>query len=171
MGAADGGSFLELMTPIFRAVHGGLTGAGAKVDLHADPCMPRGRLTAMTVVTDHPRCRVLLVEDDAPIREMTKDILNEDGFDVLDVGDAETALGCLKQGPFDLLVSDVGLPGMDGRDLATLATTLHPAMPILLVTGYAGQAGARPDFLACGIKLLRKPFTLRQLLSTVRALV
>ncbi|MDX3934375.1 response regulator [Stenotrophomonas sp.] len=126
----------------------------------------------MSAARTHPRCRVLLVEDDAPIREMTKDILSDDGFDVLDVGDAETALGCLERdGPFDLLVSDVGLPGMDGRDLASIATTLNPAMPILLVTGYAGAAGARPDFLGDDIKLLRKPFTLKQLVSSVRSLL
>lgn len=126
----------------------------------------------MTAASSHPRCRVLLVEDDAPIREMTKDILNDDGFEVLDVADAEAALGCLRHdGPFDLLVSDVGLPGMDGRDLATIATTLHPAMPILLVTGYPGAAGARPDFLGEDIKLLRKPFTLKQLVSSVRSLL
>jgi len=126
----------------------------------------------MSAARTHPRCRVLLVEDDAPIREMTKDILSDDGFDVLDVGDAETALGCLERdGPFDLLVSDVGLPGMDGRDLASIATTRNPAMPILLVTGYAGAAGARPDFLGDDIKLLRKPFTLKQLVSSVRSLL
>lgn len=126
----------------------------------------------MSAARTHPRCRVLLVEDDAPIREMTKDILSDDGFDVLDVGDAETALGCLERdGPFDLLVSDVGLPGMDGRDLASIATILNPAMPILLVTGYAGAAGARPDFLGDDIKLLRKPFTLKQLVSSVRSLL
>ena len=126
----------------------------------------------MSAARTHPRCRVLLVEDDAPIREMTTDILSDDGFDVLDVGDAETALGCLERdGPFDLLVSDVGLPGMDGRDLASIATTLNPAMPILLVTGYAGAAGARPDFLGDDIKLLRKPFTLKQLVSSVRSLL
>lgn len=126
----------------------------------------------MSAARTHPRCRVLLVEDDAPIREMTKDILSDDGFDVLDVGDAETALGCLERdGPFDLLVSDVGLPGMDGRDLASIVTTLNPAMPILLVTGYAGAAGARPDFLGDDIKLLRKPFTLKQLVSSVRSLL
>lgn len=122
--------------------------------------------------TVHERCRVLLVEDDAAIREMTRDILNDDGFDVLPTADAEAALHCLKtDGPFDLLLSDVGLPGMDGRDLAQIANTLHPTMPILLVTGYAGAAGSRPDFLSCGMKLLRKPFTLTQLLGAVRSLI
>jgi two-component system cell cycle response regulator CpdR len=122
--------------------------------------------------TPHERCRVLLVEDDTAIREMTKDILSDEGFDVLPTADAETALQCLKtEGPFDLLLSDVGLPGMDGRDLAQIANTLHPTMPILLVTGYAGAAGSRPDFLCCGMKLLRKPFTLTQLLGSVRSLI
>ena len=57
--------------------------------------------------------------------------------------------------------------GQDGPG----ATTLNPAMPILLVTGYAGAAGARPDFLGDDIKLLRKPFTLKQLVSSVRSLL
>ena len=122
--------------------------------------------------TSDERCRVLLVEDDAAIREMTRDILSDEGFEVLPTADAEAALHCLKtEGPFDLLLSDVGLPGMDGRDLAQIANTLHPTMPILLVTGYAGVAGSRPDVLSCGMKLLRKPFTLKQLLGSVRALI
>ena len=118
------------------------------------------------------RCRVLLVEDDTAIREMTCDILNEDGFDVVPAADAEVALYRLQcEGPFDLLFSDIGLPGMNGRDLAKRATRLHPAMPILLMTGYAGAAGACPRIVGTRMKLLRKPFTLQQLLRSVHELV
>lgn len=118
------------------------------------------------------RCRVLLVEDDAAILEMTCDILKGDGFDVVPAADAEVALQRLEcDGPFDLLFSDIGLPGMNGRDLAARVSALHPSMPILLMTGYAGVAGARPGFPGTRMKLLRKPFTLQQLLCSVHELV
>lgn len=143
---------------------------------------PRGRVgTKRAAARPIPRTvpvphtdarRVLLVEDDAAIREMTQDILSEDGFTVVPAPDAEVALSCLDaEGPFDLLVSDIGLPGMNGRDLARLVTERHPGMPVLLVTGYAGEAGARPDFLPTGMNLLKKPFTLKELLGSVHSVL
>ena len=123
-------------------------------------------------MSPHCRSRVLLVEDDAAIREMTCDILKDDGFEVVPTADAEAALHRLQcDGPFDLLFSDIGLPGMNGRELAERATTLDPAMPILLMTGYAGVAGARPTLCGVRLMLIHKPFTLQQLLRSVHALL
>jgi len=114
--------------------------------------------------------RILLVEDDVAIRELTQDALKDSGYDITAVGDAESAVERLAQQPaFDLLISDVGLPGMNGRDLAEHAMARHPSLRVLLVTGYAGASGADPHFLQNDVMLLKKPFTLRELLGTVRS--
>jgi CheY-like chemotaxis protein len=63
----------------------------------------------------------------------------------------------------DLMVSDVGLPGMNGRQLAEIARTLRPRLPVLFITGYAETATAREGFLAPGMQLICKPFELKQL--------
>ncbi|MNT86133.1 Blue-light-activated protein [compost metagenome] len=67
----------------------------------------------------------------------------------------------------DLLVSDVGLPGMNGRQLAEIARNLRPRLPVLFITGYAETAMAREGFLEAGMHLICKPFELKQLQAQV----
>ncbi|AMV00795.1 two-component system response regulator [Xanthomonas axonopodis pv. khayae] len=111
----------------------------------------------------------MLVEDDDAIREMAADILGDEGYHVVASADAEHALTQLTRAcPFDLLLSDICLPGMNGRDLADQARMLYPALPIVFMTGYAGEIAKRADFLDTGMRLLTKPFSLRELLGTVQ---
>ncbi|KQR18665.1 response regulator [Xanthomonas nasturtii] len=111
----------------------------------------------------------MLVEDDDAIRAMTADILCEEGYQVVVSADAEQALEQLVTAcPFDLLLSDICLPGMNGRDLADNARRLYPALPIIFMTGYAGASAQRADFLDTGMRLLTKPFSLRDLLGIVQ---
>lgn len=120
---------------------------------------------------NHASCnaRILLVEDDDAIRAMTADILGDEGYQVIASPDAEQALEQLNQArPFDLLLSDICLPGMNGRDLADNARRLYPALPIVFMTGYAGSIAKRADFLDNGMRLLTKPFSLRDLLGIVQ---
>ncbi|AAM36537.1 Response regulator containing CheY-like receiver, AAA-type ATPase, and DNA-binding domains [Xanthomonas citri pv. citri] len=116
-----------------------------------------------------PNARILLVEDDDAIREMAADILGDEGYHVVASADAEHALTQLTRAcPFDLLLSDICLPGMNGRDLADQARMLYPALPIVFMTGYAGEIAKRADFLDTGMRLLTKPFSLRDLLGIVQ---
>ncbi|CAD0322789.1 Response regulator receiver protein CpdR [Xanthomonas hortorum pv. gardneri] len=113
--------------------------------------------------------RILLVEDDDAIRAMTEDILGDEGYQVVATADAEHALEQLNTSrPFDLLLSDICLPGMNGRDLADKDRFLYPALPIVFMTGYAGAIAKRADFLDTGMRLLTKPFSLRDLLGIVQ---
>jgi len=66
-----------------------------------------------------------------------------------------------------LLISDVGLPRMNCRQLAEIARTLRPHLPVLFITGYAETAMAREGFLAPGMQLICKPFELKQLQAKV----
>ncbi|TAA23262.1 response regulator [Pseudoxanthomonas winnipegensis] len=113
--------------------------------------------------------RVLLVDDNELIREMAADVLADEGMQVVQAGDAEQGLDQLRAQPgFDLLLTDVRLPGMSGRDLADAARVLTPALPVIFMTGYAEEALERPDFLGPGMQLLRKPFSLADLMAMVR---
>ncbi|MFP3354272.1 response regulator, partial [Pseudoalteromonas sp. SIMBA_153] len=65
------------------------------------------------------------------------------------------------------LVSDIGLPGMNGRQLAEIARSLHPHLPVLFITGYAETAMAREGFLDAGMHLICKPFELKEIKAQV----
>lgn len=141
-------------------------GQGTRVDLF----MPRhhGRTPvekAPPAPTTQTKGRnVLLVEDDPHVRQLLCQTLQEDGFPCHSASNASEALQVLRSSEtIDLLVSDVGLPGMNGRQLAEIARTLRPRLPVLFITGYAETATAREGFLAPGMQLICKPFELRQL--------
>lgn len=69
------------------------------------------------------------------------------------------------------MISDIGMPRMNGRDLANAARQLRPALPILFITGYAEHATHRGNFLGEGMSMIKKPFSLEELASTVDAMI
>ncbi len=109
-----------------------------------------------------PRRVVLVVEDEPSVRAFSVEIFRELGFDVLEAEDAPSALQ-LMDGPrqIDLLFSDIGLPGTDGRTLARQAVRQRPRLRVLLTSGYAHQIERDPH--ADDVELLPKPFTTEQL--------
>ncbi len=112
---------------------------------------------------------VLVVEDDVQVKLMIGAVLADIGYRVLEAVDANAALAILKGGDtFDLLITDVGLPGMNGRQLAELARQLRPKLPVLFVTGYAANASVRADFLDAGMHMISKPFSVEALATAVR---
>ncbi|RYE94418.1 MAG: response regulator, partial [Oxalobacteraceae bacterium] len=136
--------------------------------------LPRG-LTASAVpptpAPSSPRARserILLVDDTDVVRMMVSEVLSDAGYQVVEAEDANGALDQLRAGvEIDLVVSDVGLPGMNGRDMADVARALRPGLPILFITGYAENAATRQEFLDDGMALLPKPFSLNDLLNMV----
>jgi PAS domain S-box-containing protein len=123
----------------------------------------------MTDIAWAKDARVLLVEDDSAVRTVTESLLAELGCLVAAEPDGPSALRRLEAGEtFDLLLSDIVMPGgMSGVDLAKLARARHPAMPIVLTTGYAGD---RFSDGADGVEwpILRKPFRAEQLAVVLR---
>jgi len=102
---------------------------------------------------------VLLVEDDASVRLLVRDVLEELGYEAVEVAEPEAAIKLLESGrTFDLMISDVGLPGMNGRQLAEIARQHLPDLPILFVTGYAENAASRAGFLGANMHMITKPF-------------
>lgn len=87
-----------------------------------------------------PPQHILLVEDDDVVRLLTCEILEEFGYRVTALSDAASALAWLRRGePVDVLMSDVGLPDLDGRDLALAAREIRPELPVLFASGYDEQ--------------------------------
>jgi CheY-like chemotaxis protein len=113
--------------------------------------------------------RILLVDDTDSVRMMVREMLVEAGYQVVEAINAQQALLELHSDrELDLLLSDVGLPGMNGRELADAARVLRPHLPVLFVTGYTESAAVRNEFLGQGMSLLPKPFSVNELLRGVR---
>ena len=114
------------------------------------------------------RGMVLVVDDEASVRALVAEMLGDIGLDVLEAGDSEEALRHLRECPaIDLMVTDIGLPGLNGRQLADAAHAHRPGLPILLITGYAGDALAAA--LPPSMELMHKPFSLEALAARVAA--
>jgi CheY-like chemotaxis protein len=107
------------------------------------------------------RGKVLVVEDVALIRETTMDMVEQIGFAVCDAGDAREALAQLKQHPdITIMLTDLGLPGMSGRELVGEALKLRPGLKVIVASGYASDGA---DSVAGASGSLVKPFDMHQL--------
>jgi PAS domain S-box-containing protein len=116
--------------------------------------------------------RVLLIEDDSAVRLIISDLLRELGYSCIEVGDGQAALPMLTSNtPFDLLITDVGLPGMNGRQIADVARKHRPNLKILFVTGYAERATGEGKFLERGMEMVTKPFALDALALKIREMI
>ncbi|KIF63364.1 histidine kinase [Pseudomonas fluorescens] len=112
---------------------------------------------------------VLIVEDMATVRLFVTEVLEDAGYRCTQVADIESALERLQNDPsIDLLLTDVGLPRMSGRELADVARGWNEGLPILFMTGYAETALNRQVFLGTGMEMLVKPFQISELLDKVR---
>ena len=115
---------------------------------------------------------VLVVEDDEAVRMLVVDVLRELGYAYLEAVDGHAATPVLESAQrIDLLISDVGLPGINGRQLAEIARQARPGLKVLFITGYAEDAALRGGFLDGGMNLVTKPFALDDLAAKVRQML
>lgn len=113
---------------------------------------------------------IVLVEDAEGLREFVRESLESRGYTVLTATSAQEAIRLVEQSPeaIHLLLTDVVMPGMDGRALAEHLRPLRPGMRVLYMSGYTDDALGQHGMLAPGIALLQKPFTVQALSSKVR---
>jgi CheY-like chemotaxis protein len=113
---------------------------------------------------------VLLVEDAAPVRTLARRSLEARGYRVLDAADGPSALALSARhaGGIDILVTDVVMPGMSGRELAERLAPERPSMKVLYTSGYTDDAMVRQGVLNAGVAFLQKPFVPDTLTRKVR---
>ena len=120
---------------------------------------------------DGRRRTVLVVEDEVLVQMLVLEVLSDLDVDTLEADDAISALAIIQSdAQIDLLVTDVGLPGMNGRDLADAARKLRPGLKVLFVTGYADRAQAG-EFVGEGMDMIVKPFALDLLAGKITDMV
>ncbi|AWN38760.1 hybrid sensor histidine kinase/response regulator [Methylobacterium radiodurans] len=114
---------------------------------------------------------VLVVEDEAVVRDLIVEVLHDLGYRALEAADGLAGLAQLEAAVrIDLLVTDVGLPGLDGRRLAERARALRPGIKVLFITGYAENA-TFGEAAEAGAQMITKPFAVEALATSIRAII
>jgi two-component system, cell cycle response regulator CpdR len=111
--------------------------------------------------------RILVAEDEAAVSAFVRRALEHQGHDVRTVADGLAAVAALAAERYDLLLTDIVMPGLDGIALALKASKDYPAMKILLMTGYAAERQRAHNLAALVHRVLPKPFTLGELVAAV----
>jgi two-component system, cell cycle response regulator CpdR len=111
--------------------------------------------------------RILVAEDETQVREFVRLALERRGHRITAVEDGTQALAKLENERFDLLLTDIVMPGLDGIALALRVTRDRPGLPVLLMTGFAAERQRAHNIEALFHKVLLKPFSLVELIETV----
>jgi len=124
-----------------------------------------------TVSPSRQGTTILLVEDDEIMRSLTRQLLQEHGYTVVEANDGKSALEWVESHPerIDLLLSDVVMRRMSGPELVERLSASHPTLKVVYMSGYTGELIAQREVLKRGITLLEKPFTRTALLNTIHA--
>jgi PAS domain S-box-containing protein len=115
---------------------------------------------------------VLVVEDETAVRDLVVDVLQDLGYRAIEAADGLSGLKLLQSDlRVDLLVTDVGLPGLNGRQLADAARTRRPDLKVLFMTGYAENATIANGFLEPRMQIITKPFAIEALATRIRDMI
>jgi len=170
-------------------VYGIVKQSGGEITLYSEPgsgtCfkiyLPHTRdepdSTGLEETLPMPECStatILVVEDEAALRELVADGLARCGYAVLEAPDGQTALERYGQGSqrtIDLIVTDVIMPRLNGKELVSRMKSVHPNAKTLFISGYTDDAIVNHGVLAPGTPFLPKPFTLDQLIRMIQTLL
>ena len=114
--------------------------------------------------------RILLAEDDDSLRGFLARALERAGYEVTSCADGEEAVAALDQN-YDLLLTDIVMPGLDGIEVARQAAARHPGLRIMFITGFAAVALAAGEKAPAGAKVLSKPIHLREMVAEVDRMI
>ncbi|RPE81431.1 ATP-binding protein [Vulcaniibacterium tengchongense] len=149
-------------------------GAGTTIEIYLPCFCGDAEQEPSPAAAPEPRkATVLVVEDNDGVRDFSAETLRELGYRVIEARDGPMAMRQLELygGSIDLLFTDVGLPGMNGVELAEEARRRLPGLKVLFTTGYGGDAIVRDGRLIAGIEMIGKPFTYAELAAKVHAIV
>jgi CheY-like chemotaxis protein len=139
-------------------------------DGQVDAAPERRTPTAAVPATPSPHI-ILLVDDDREVRQVSARILRRAGYQVIDVANGTNALALLADPstPLDLLLTDMMMPGISGRELVTLSRGLRPSLPIICVTGFVAAGDGSDEWLKDVNTVVEKPFSAASLTGAVRS--
>jgi two-component system cell cycle response regulator CpdR len=115
--------------------------------------------------------RILLAEDDDSLRNFLAINLGRAGHEVASYGDGDSAWEALQFGSFDLLLTDIVMPGLDGIELARRGAEVDPAMKVVFITGFAAVALSAQAQAPKEAKVLSKPFHLKDLVVEIERVI
>ncbi|GDY23286.1 hypothetical protein LBMAG56_46330 [Verrucomicrobiota bacterium] len=119
----------------------------------------------------HPPYRILIVDDDAAIRELTASVLTRCGYQVEAAEDGAAAWNSLQQSSYDLLVTDNHMPKVTGVELLRMVRAARLPLPVIMASGTLPHEDFTHDPLLLTAATLQKPFTAQELLGTVQAIL
>jgi PAS domain S-box-containing protein len=115
---------------------------------------------------------VLVIEDEAAVRDIVVDVLKELGYRAIEAVDGPSGLTALQsKARIDLLITDIGLPGLNGRQVVDAARQHRPNLRVLFMTGYAENAAVANGFLEPGMEMITKPFAVEALATRIRDMI
>jgi two-component system cell cycle response regulator CpdR len=115
--------------------------------------------------------RILLAEDDDSLRNFLTRALERAGYEVRSCADGDEAIDALTEASWDLLLTDIVMPGADGIEVARRAALRQPGLRIMFITGFAAVALAAKETAPEGAKVLSKPIHLREIVAEVERMV
>ena len=115
--------------------------------------------------------KILLAEDDGDMRRFLIRALSNAGYEVVSFDNGKSAYDRLREEPFELLLTDIVMPEMDGIELARRATEIDPELKVMFITGFAAVALNAAEQAPKEAKILSKPFHLRDLVNEVDRLL
>jgi CheY-like chemotaxis protein len=170
-------------------VYGFMLQSGGHADIESTPgqgttvrlYLPRGDGVAAADAADAPAVGdlavaggkvVLVLEDEPVVRSIVVEVLQELGLQAIEAANGVEGLDILRsRRQVDLLVTDIGLPGLNGRQVAEAARLEKPNLKILFMTGYAETVSVADGFLAPGMEMITKPFAIDSLALRIKSLI
>lgn len=114
---------------------------------------------------------ILVIEDDERVRTLLRDILLFGGFQVIEASDGKSGIGYFEKGGFDMVLTDLGMPGMNGWEVARWIKSRTPQIPVALITGW-GTNLDEEKIKASGVDwIIGKPFLVNEVLETVNLFI
>ncbi len=120
---------------------------------------------------DDNKKRILVVEDDAEMRSLLKDFFEEDGFEIDSVSNGSEAFRKIAREPFDLIITDIRMPGLTGLDILPGIKKLQPEVSIIVITAFGSEEVRRKAFDRGATAYLEKPIFFNKLRTLVHKMV
>ena len=111
---------------------------------------------------------VLVVDDDADMRKLLRDVLQPNGYDVVEAASGGDAVRLVESETIDVVVLDKEMPGMSGLDVLTVLHRRRPGLPVIFVTAFGGPDVAAESLSRGALEYVEKPFRLRRIVDTIR---